>query len=158
AGSGIDLRPDLSEEAMQKVADTLEVSVEEAALGALQVMRFGMTQAIEENSVRRGYDPRAFTLVAAGDAGGLCAGGLASQLQVPTVLVPANPGIIAALGLLATDERYEFVSTVRFPLAAADKPALQKSYEELEAKATRQLDTEKVEQGRRKLQRLADAR
>ncbi|MDN6150913.1 MAG: hydantoinase B/oxoprolinase family protein [Yaniella sp.] len=158
AGSGIDLRPDLSEEAMQKVAGTLDMSVEEAALGALQVMRFGMTQAIEENSVRRGYDPRDFTLVAAGGAGGLFACEIASELQVPNVLVPANPGIIAALGLLATDERYEFVSTVRFPLAGADKPALQKSYEELEGKATQQLDTEKVEQGRRKLQRLADAR
>src|SRR5699024_5944874 len=103
AGSGIDLRPDLSEAAMQKVADTLEMSVEEAALGALQVMRFGMTQAIEENSVRRGYDPRDFTLVAAGGAGGLFACEIASELQVPTVLVPANPGIIAALGLLASD-------------------------------------------------------
>src|SRR5699024_10055244 len=158
AGSGIDLRPDLSKDAMQKVADQLKMSVEEAALGALQLQKYGMTQAIEENSVRRGYDPRDFTLVAAGGAGGLFACEIASELEVPNVLVPANPGIIAALGLLATDERYEFVSTVRFPLADADCPSLQASYEELEAKANAQLDSESVTPERRELQRLADAR
>ena len=158
AGSGIDLRPDLSQDAMKKVADQLDMSVEEAALGALQLQKYGMTQAIEENSVRRGYDPRDFTLVAAGGAGGLFACEIASELEVPNVLVPANPGIIAALGLLATDERYEFVSTVRFPLADADCPSLQASYEELEAQATAQLDAESVAPERRKLQRLADAR
>lgn len=158
AGSGIDLRPDLANEAMQKVADELDMSIEEAALGALQLQKYGMTQAIEENSVRRGYDPRDFTLVAEGGAGGLFACEIASELEVPHVLVPANPGIIAALGLLATDERYEFVSTVRFPLAEADVKALQASYEQLEDKATAQLDSEKVTPERRKLQRLADAR
>ena len=49
------------------------VSTEEAALGALQIQKFGMAQAIELNSVRRGYDPREFTLVAAGGAGPLFA-------------------------------------------------------------------------------------
>ena len=44
----------------------LGMSVEEAALGALQIQKYGMAQAIELNSVRRGYDPREFTLVAAG--------------------------------------------------------------------------------------------
>src|SRR5690625_3287699 len=158
AGSGIDLRPDLATEAMKKVADELKMSVEEAALGALQLQKYGMTQAIEENSVRRGYDPRDFTLVAAGGAGGLFACEIAAELEVPNVLVPANPGIIAALGLLATDEGYEFVSTVGFPLADAHCPSLQASYEELEAKANAQLDAESVTPERRKLQRLADAR
>lgn len=158
AGSGIDLRPDLATEAMKKVADELKMSVEEAALGALQLQKYGMTQAIEENSVRRGYDPRDFTLVAEGGAGGLFACEIASELEVPHVLVPATPGIIAALGLLATDERYEFVSTVRFPLAQADIKRLQASYEELEDQATVQLDSESVAPERRKLQRLADAR
>lgn len=158
AGSGIDLRPDLASKAMKNVADELSMSVEEAALGAVQLQKFGMTQAIEQNSVRRGYDPRDFTLVAAGGAGGLFACEIAAELEVPNVLVPANPGIIAALGLLATDERYEFVRTVRFALAEADVKQLQTSYQELEDKATKQLDSENIKPERRKLQRLADAR
>ena len=50
----------------EPLAERLGMSVEEAALGALQIQKYGMAQAIELNSVRRGYDPREFTLVAAG--------------------------------------------------------------------------------------------
>ena len=82
--------------AMQRIADELGMSVEEAALGALQIQKFGMTQAIELNSVRRGYDPREFTLVAAGGAGPLFACDIALELEIPRVLVPPHPGIIAA--------------------------------------------------------------
>ena len=51
---------------MSVLAGQLGMTVEDAALGALQIQKFGMTQAIELNSVRRGCDPRDFTLVAAG--------------------------------------------------------------------------------------------
>ena len=57
------------------------MTVEEAALGALQLQKFGMTQSIELNSVRRGYDPREFTLVAAGGAGPLFACDIALELE-----------------------------------------------------------------------------
>ena len=77
---------------MQTVADRLGMSVEEAALGALQIQKYGMTQAIELNSVRRGYDPREFTLVAAGGAGPLFACDIALELEIPRVLVPAASG------------------------------------------------------------------
>jgi 5-oxoprolinase (ATP-hydrolysing) len=89
------------------------MSVEEAALGALQIQKYGMTQAIELNSVRRGYDPREFTLVAAGGAGPLFACDIALELEIARVLVPPHPGIIAATGLLATDLQHEFVATER---------------------------------------------
>jgi 5-oxoprolinase (ATP-hydrolysing) len=57
------------------------MSAEQAALGALQIQKFGMTQNIEVNSVRRGYDPRDFTLVAAGGAGPLFACDVALELE-----------------------------------------------------------------------------
>ena len=99
------------------------MSVEEAALGALQIQKFGMTQAIELNSVRRGYDPREFTLVAAGGAGPLFACDIALELEIPRVLVPPHPGITSATGLLATDVQHEFVATERHVAAALDRDA-----------------------------------
>ena len=158
AGSDLDLDLDGARTAMEGLAERLGMSVEEAALGALQVQRFGMTQAIERNSVRRGYDPRDFTLVAAGGAGALFACEIAAELEVPKVMVPAFPGIIAATGLLATDEQYEFVATSRFKFQDADPSAIQASFEQLEAKANAQLDAEEVPAERRKLDWLADAR
>ena len=94
---------------MSTIAGELGMTVEEAALGALQIQKYGMTQAIELNSVRRGYDPREFTLVAAGGAGPLFACDIALELEIARVLVPPHPGIIAATGLLATDLQHEFV-------------------------------------------------
>ena len=158
AGSGLDMDLDGARTAMEGLADKLGMSVEEAALGALQIQKFGMTQAIEQNSVRRGYDPRDFTLVAAGGAGALFACEIAAELEVPNVLVPAHPGIIAGIGLLATDEQYEFVATNRFRFADADPAAIQASFEQLERDANAQLDAEEVPAQRRRIDWLADAR
>ncbi|MGO1181516.1 MAG: hydantoinase B/oxoprolinase family protein [Micrococcaceae bacterium] len=158
AGSGMDLDLDAARSAVGQLADTMDMSIEEAALGALQIQKFGMTQAIEQNSVRRGYDPRDFTLVAAGGAGALFACEIAAELEVPHVLIPAHPGIIAATGLLATDESYEFVATSRFKIADAKPAEIQGHFDRLEAQAKAQLDAENVPADRRRMRWLADAR
>ena len=119
---------DLAEAAMAGVADALGVSTAEAALGVLQIQKFGMTQAIELNSVRRGYDPRDFTLVAAGGAGPLFACDIALELEIPRVLVPPHPGITSATGLLATDVAHEFVATTMMPLRRLDAERLERTY------------------------------
>ena len=124
----MNLDSELAEQAMQPLADRLGMSVEEAALGALQIQKYGMTQAIELNSVRRGYDPREFVLVAAGGAGPLFACDIAMELEIARVLVPRYPGIVAATGLLATDLHHEFVATERHALADADLDRLRSRY------------------------------
>src|SRR5581483_10864070 len=106
------------------------------------VQKFGMTQAIELNSVRRGYDPRDFTLVAGGGAGPLFACEIAQELQISRVLVPPHPGIIAATGLLATDLQHEYVATERQALARLDRHRLQAAYDELCRQAGAQLDAD----------------
>ena len=157
-GGDMQLDIGLARTAMQRLADTLGMSVEEAALGALQIQKFGMAQAIEVNSVRRGYDPREFTLVAAGGAGPLFACDIALELEIPRVLVPPHPGIIAATGLLATDLQHEFVATERHALKSLDIHRLRARYEELTAQAVAQLDADGVPDDRRLVRLLADCR
>lgn len=158
AGSGMDLDLKAARDVFNTLGSSMNMTAEEAAVGALQVQKFGMTQAIEQNSVRRGYDPRDFILVAAGGAGALFACEIASELEVPKVLVPASPGIIAAIGLLATDETYEYVATERFKFDEANTASIQKSYAQLEAQAVARLDSESISDDRRKIEWLADAR
>src|SRR5207244_3491847 len=134
------------------------VSTEEAALGALQIQKFGMAQAIELNSVRRGYDPREFTLVAAGGAGPLFACDIARELEIPRVLVPPHPGITSATGLLATDLQHEFVATERHALRALDRERLAARFEELCTQAAERLEADRVPDHRRLVRRLADCR
>ncbi|MEZ5100953.1 MAG: hydantoinase/oxoprolinase family protein [Thermoleophilia bacterium] len=157
-GGAMTLDPGLAEAAMRTVADRLGMTVEEAALGALQLQKFGMTQAIELNSVRRGYDPRDFTLVAAGGAGPLFACDIALELDIPRVLVPPHPGILAATGLLATDLQHEFVATERHALETLDAARLSSRLDELAAQAVAQLDADGVPDDRRLVRRLADCR
>ena len=156
-GGGMKLDRALAEQAMQTVA-TLAMPVEDAALGALQVQKYGMTQAIELNSVRRGYDPREFTLVAAGGGGPMFACDIALELDIARVLVPPYPGIVAATGLLATDLQHEFVATERHPLKTLDQSRLQARFAELGRQAVDQLEADGVPDDRRLVRRLADCR
>jgi N-methylhydantoinase A/oxoprolinase/acetone carboxylase beta subunit len=115
-------------------------------------------QSIEENSVRKGYDPRDFALVAEGGAGPLFATQIALEVGTPWVLVPSYPGVTAALGLLATDMVYEYGATVYQRVSKLDAAALEASFAELEEQARAQLAEDGVPADRIVLQRVADCR
>jgi 5-oxoprolinase (ATP-hydrolysing) len=157
-GGDMELDADKAKAAFHTIADRLEMSTDEAALGALQIQKFGMSQAIEVNSVRRGYDPRDFTLVAAGGAGPLFAAEIALELEIPRVLVPAHPGIVSATGLLATDLEHEFVATERQTLAKLDVERLIDRYDALVKEAEEHLVADGVAEDRRVIRRLAECR
>ncbi len=71
-----------------------------------------MEKAIRVVSIERGRDPRHFALVAFGGAGGLHACALAEALSIPHVIVPAFPGALSALGILASDVVKDYSRTV----------------------------------------------
>jgi N-methylhydantoinase A/oxoprolinase/acetone carboxylase beta subunit len=158
-GGDMQLRADLARTAFAEgPARALGMSVEEASMGAVQILTHSMVQSIEENSVRKGYDPRDFALVAEGGAGPLFAAQIALEVGTPWVLVPNFPGVTAALGLLATDMVYEYVSTVYQRLSKLEPDALSRAFEELEAQAAAQLEADGVPGDRMVIQRVADCR
>ena len=142
----------------QRVSKLDGSALEEASLGAVQILTHSMVQSIEENSVRKGFDPRDFALVAEGGAGPLFAAQIALEVGTPWVLVPNFPGVTAALGLLATDMVYEYVSTVYQRLSQLDTAALEHGFEELESQARAQLERDDVPAERMLIQRVADCR
>ena len=77
-----------------------------------------MEKAIRVVSIERGYDPREFTLVAFGGAGGLHACELAEALSIPRVMVPALPGALSAFGILVSDVVKDYSRTVLWRVAA----------------------------------------
>jgi N-methylhydantoinase A/oxoprolinase/acetone carboxylase beta subunit len=139
-------------------ARALGMTVEETSMGAVQILTHSMVQSIEENSVRKGYDPRDFALVAEGGAGPLFAAQIALEVGTPTVIVPPYPGIAAAMGLLATDMVYEYVATTYQRLSRLDAPALQRRFEELESLAAAQFATDGIPAGSAVVQRIAECR
>ncbi len=139
-------------------AAALGMSVEEASMGAVQILSHSMVQSIEENSVRKGFDPRDFALVAEGGAGPLFAVPIAIEVGTPHVVVPPYPGICAAMGLVATDMVYEYAATTYQRLSKLDAAALQSRFEELEAQAAAQLAEDGIEADRVVIQRIVEAR
>jgi N-methylhydantoinase A len=101
----------LAREAIGHLAATLGLDPMATASGILSVVTANMVRAIRVISVQRGYDPRDYTLMAFGGAGPLHAARLAKELDIGRILVPRNPGILCAMGLLLTDLRADFAVT-----------------------------------------------
>lgn len=110
------VRRDRAVEAIGKIASQLGMGLEDTAQGILSVVTANMAKAIRVISVQRGHDPRAYALMAFGGAGPLHAVRLAQELDMARVIVPRNPGILCAMGLLLTDLRADFASTCLVPL------------------------------------------
>ena len=97
---------------LQALASQMGVTPEVAAEGILNVASTAMVRALRVISVERGFDPRDFTLVAFGGAGGLHAAELAESLGAASALVPPDPGLLSAYGMLAAPLRREAVQTI----------------------------------------------
>lgn len=93
------------------VARPMGLSVEEAALGAHRIAGALMVRAVRAVSAERGRDPRQYDLLAFGGSGPLHAAGMAQNLEIPRILVPAAPGLFCATGLLAAGLQYDLVRT-----------------------------------------------
>jgi N-methylhydantoinase A len=88
------------------------LTLEQFADGVIRVVNATMEKAIRVVSVERGRDPRDYALVAFGGAGGLHACALAEALGIPQVIIPALPGALSALGILASDVVKDYSRTV----------------------------------------------
>ncbi|HZC23483.1 MAG TPA: hydantoinase/oxoprolinase family protein, partial [Candidatus Binatia bacterium] len=88
------------------------LTLEKFAAGVIRVVNAVMEKAIRVVSIERGRDPRQLALVAFGGAGGLHACALAEALSIPHVIIPAFPGGLSALGILASDVVKDYSRTV----------------------------------------------
>jgi N-methylhydantoinase A len=149
-----------AEEAIEaKVARPLGMSVVEAAHGIIAVMEANLVRALRRVSVEAGYDPRALSMVAYGGAGPLHAAAVSRELGIREALIPARPGILCAIGLLAEDVRSTFSRTHIF--SADDpraEPLLEELVGELEEVARSWLEGEGIPPERRSTELAVDLR
>jgi N-methylhydantoinase A/oxoprolinase/acetone carboxylase beta subunit len=163
-GGKMELREDLARDAIDThLASKLGTSIEDAAMGVYRILVHSMVDAIEQASVRKGFDPREFVLVAEGGGGPLFAPEIAPEVGVKNVLVPSYPGITAALGLLTTDMVYEYVAT-SYAMASAlygDKAAcktLEGQFARLQGEALAQFAADGIDGKQVRLENIAEAR
>jgi N-methylhydantoinase A len=119
-GGRMKVRQDLARAAIDRLAESARHGCAgDGAQGIISVVTANMARAIRVISVQRGHDPRDYTLVAFGGAGPLHAARLAAELDIRRVLVPRNPGILCAMGLLLADLRADFATTRLLGLSSA---------------------------------------
>lgn len=157
-GGGMTLDREAAVVALERVAGPLGLTVDEAALATLRVATANMADAVRLISIRRGHDPRDFALVAFGGAGPLHGVAVAKELNIPTVLVPPNPGVTSAMGCLLVDVQHDI--TKMFLRATTDvEPAeIDAAFLELEAEGHQRLASEGVAPEDMTFQRLVDMR
>jgi N-methylhydantoinase A/oxoprolinase/acetone carboxylase beta subunit len=108
AGGTMQLRSDLAKQAIaETVAKPLGLTIEQAALGIHRVVNAQMAEGIRLVSIKRGVDPRGFTLMPLGGGGAVHAAALAEELGMARIIVPLMPGVVSALGLLAAPLEHE---------------------------------------------------
>ncbi|MDP3162474.1 MAG: hydantoinase/oxoprolinase family protein [Reyranella sp.] len=129
---------------LDKVGVRLGLDAEAAAAAILRIANDRMAGAIRLVSLSRGHDPRDFALFAFGGAGPLHATALARELAIPTVLVPARPGITNALGCVVADLRHDYVRTVNKPLSLLDDATVARIYAEQSAEGEATIGREGV--------------
>ena len=125
----------------------------EAAHGVLDIVTANMERALRHISVERGHDPREFTLIPFGGAGGLHAIALARALRIPRVLLPALPGALSAVGVLLADVVKEQSRTVMIEVTSEATSKLNRVFREMETQATEALRREGFSRARQKHER-----
>ncbi|MBI2568777.1 MAG: hydantoinase/oxoprolinase family protein [Candidatus Schekmanbacteria bacterium] len=118
-GGRMALRAAAAATAVSSLAAQVGLSPEATARGILSVANTAMLTALRSVSVARGIDPRGYSLLAFGGAGPLHAAELATLLGVSRAIIPPEPGLVSALGVLAAPVIVRAAKALLAPLDAS---------------------------------------
>lgn len=123
---------------VKNVGEPLGLNANDAAMGIIRVAESNMYNALKLISVRRGYDPREFTLVAFGGGGPMHCASLARELNIKKIVVPVAASVFAAWGMLMTDLRHDYIRTHISPLAETPVNEINDIWTEMQEQAEKQ--------------------
>ena len=157
-GGSMKLEADKLEASFGRLSKETGLSHVELAEGIISVANVTMEKAIRVISVERGFDPGDFTLISFGGAGGLHAAFLARLLNIPRVLIPTNPGILSAMGMLMADVIKDYSMTIMRSQINVTREDLSDLFKTLEQKGINDLEEESFSKEHINLERYLDMR
>lgn len=128
----------------EKIAKPFNVSIEEAALGIIRIANSNMLNALKLISIRRGYDPTEFTLVAYGGGGSMHAMALAKELGIKRVVIPLASPVFSAWGMIMSDLRHDYVSTYVKKTDQINFEEIHNMWSDMERRAKKQFASENI--------------
>lgn len=159
AGGALQLDRERAMQSIQRhLAEPLGLDLETTAVGMYRVINSNMAHGVREITVKRGLDPREFPMVVAGGAGGVHACQIASELDIPTIIVPAFASTLCATGMLLTDLAHDYVRSAVCTLDASSLPRILSLADEMAAEGESSLEREGVPKARRSHEVALDVR
>ena len=158
AGGSVSLNLDQATQVVAELAAGLKLDTIAAAEGILRIAVENIAAGIRTVSVKRGRDPRSYALVAFGGAGPLHACYLADWLGMQHVIIPPNPGVTSAYGLLLTDVRVDLVHTDVQREDRLDVGRITAEIQDLERRVTARLEDEGLLTHETRLDHFVDMR
>ncbi|MCD6574602.1 hydantoinase/oxoprolinase family protein [Candidatus Aerophobetes bacterium] len=160
-GGKLKIYKKLAEKALKDIAKQLSLDIKDVAYGAIKVANDNSSNLIRLISIRKGFDPRDFTLIAHGGSGPMFAPFIAEELGIPKIIVPAIPsGVFNAWGMIGLDVRHELVWTSIAPIEETEEflKFVNSAFEELENKIKNTFENEGFDLATIEIQRYLDMR
>lgn len=139
-GGRVNLNDNLSKQAIKiKIADPLGLTVTEAANGIMKVVTSSIVEGIRLASIRKGLDPRKFSMVAFGGAAGILANQIAREVGIQKILIPSTAPVLSAFGMLTSNLQYDFSQSYPSALEVMDLNKIRSRLQEMENKGRNRL-------------------
>ena len=144
-GGEVKLRKDLAEKAIrEKIAEPLGLGVTEAAAAIYDIINAKMSSGTDVTFAKRGYDPRDFTLCAAGGAAPVHAVKLSQEMRIEKLIVPKVAPTYCAFGMMFSDLKHDYQRAYEVETAHADLDKINELFGEMEALARETLAREGI--------------
>jgi len=144
-GGTMEIYPKLSEKAISKeICRKIQLESTGAAAGIIKIVNSAMAKILRIVSVERGNDPRDFVLMCFGGAGPIHGCALAEELRITKIVVPHNPGLFSAHGLLAADFRNNLVKAIMKLTDEVEVKKVEAIFQKLELQGAELLEKQRV--------------
>lgn len=157
-GGRMEIETDRTREAVTGYGEQFGMNGVMAAEGICTIANHKMADAIREITVNRGIDPRDFSILAFGGAGPMHAAQIADELDIKEVIVPANPGVFSAWGMLQADIRHDTAHTCVELLDTLTEEKYREEFEALYKTLNKTLLSENIDPERGRFVRTLDMR
>ncbi len=135
-GAGVNFSRQLAFDAIEThIAKPMGWSVARAAHSVLELAVASMTEMVRLATVRRGLDPRDFSILASGGAGPLHAAWVGVEVGAKEVVIPPLPGMFSALGALLGEVRHDLSQTLLAPVSELPVAQIEDAFARLKQKA-----------------------
>ena len=157
-GGSFPIDAERSNAAVDRLAEQLHLSREATAGGILALVNHEMAKVLRIVTIERGLDPRDFTLVVYGGNGPLHACALAQELGVNHIVVPRNPGVFSAHGLLVAPLQSAFSMPILEETRAMSDERWEAAFAQLKTRAAQDLAAQGVASAQSMFTREAELR